>query len=234
MEVRDGFIVSVFNYCDRWCEVCPLTTHCRLFADITRADAERDSSMSEIFATVPPPRDVPEPTVFEAIGASAGGDDALAAEELPGPALPPTHKAICERALAYAIWAVEWLREHQGNPSSSNRSDPVAVISWYASLNASKIHRALSGLADFDGDREFPPDHEGSAKVALLGLDRSLEAWRQLAAERRVAESVAHPCIDELSWIKAQLEAAIPCARAFVRPGFDEPEAVEKLALARE
>ena len=25
MEVQDGFIVGIFNYCDRWCERCPLT-----------------------------------------------------------------------------------------------------------------------------------------------------------------------------------------------------------------
>ena len=22
MEIRDGFIVGIFNYCDRWCETC--------------------------------------------------------------------------------------------------------------------------------------------------------------------------------------------------------------------
>jgi hypothetical protein len=24
MEVRDGFIESIYNYCDRWCEACAL------------------------------------------------------------------------------------------------------------------------------------------------------------------------------------------------------------------
>ncbi len=143
--------------------------------------------------------------------------------------MPADHKAICERAVAYAIWVHEWIQENQASQAASNLSDPVAIVSWYASLNASKIHRALTGLAEFDGDREFPPDHEGSAKVGLIGLDRSLEAWQRIASEHRVGESVAPACIEELQWIKARLEAAIPCARAFVRPGFDEPEALEKL-----
>ena len=65
--------------------------------------------------------------------------------------------------------------------------------------------------------------------MALIGLERSLEAWQRLASEQRVAESVARACTEELNWIKARLEAAIPYARAFVRPGFDEREAVGRM-----
>jgi hypothetical protein len=229
MEVRDGFIVSVFNYCDRWCERCPLTSYCRLFADLARADAEHDVNMTEVFAAMPRRHEPSAFTSFAGLLQRGWHSDDAAANQPLEPRLPPEHKAICERALAYAIWAAEWLHGHHGNRSDSTASDPATIILRYAPLNASKIHRALTGLAAFDGDRECPPDHEGSAKVALLGLDRSLEAWRQLAAEHRVVESVARPCIDELSWIKAHLEAAIPCARAFVRPGFDEPDAVRRM-----
>lgn len=41
MEVQDGFIVGIFNYCDRWCERCPLTNRCRLFADMAEIDFEQ-------------------------------------------------------------------------------------------------------------------------------------------------------------------------------------------------
>ena len=41
MNVRDGFIVGIFNYCDRWCERCPLTNRCRVFADLAEVDFER-------------------------------------------------------------------------------------------------------------------------------------------------------------------------------------------------
>jgi hypothetical protein len=29
---KGGFISGIFNYCDRWCERCPLTARCRVFA----------------------------------------------------------------------------------------------------------------------------------------------------------------------------------------------------------
>ena len=40
MEVQEGFIVGIFNYCDRWCERCPLTSRCRVFATLAEIDFE--------------------------------------------------------------------------------------------------------------------------------------------------------------------------------------------------
>jgi hypothetical protein len=87
----------------------------------------------------------------------------------------------------------------------------------------------LIGLADFDGDREFPPDHEGSAKVAMIGVERSIAAWRELMARGTVTEDQARPFLDELEWLVRRLDDVIPMGRAFVRPGFDEPEEVAAL-----
>lgn len=50
-------------------------------------------------------------------------------------------------------------------------------------------------------------DYDGSAKVALLGA----------------------PLIADLIWLSDELERVLPAARAFVRPGVDEPEDVAKL-----
>ena len=42
MEVSDGFIVGVYNFCDRWCERCPLTSRCRVFADVAEMEFEQE------------------------------------------------------------------------------------------------------------------------------------------------------------------------------------------------
>ncbi|HTV00428.1 MAG TPA: hypothetical protein VMF13_07835, partial [Luteitalea sp.] len=42
MELLDGYIVGIFNYCDRWCERCPLTSRCRVFASTVEMDASDD------------------------------------------------------------------------------------------------------------------------------------------------------------------------------------------------
>jgi hypothetical protein len=39
-----------------------------------------------------------------------------------------------------------------------------------------------------------------------------------------VGEAQAQPFLTELAWLGRQLEKVFPLARAFVRPGFDEPD----------
>jgi len=93
-----------------------------------------------------------------------------------------------------------------------------------------KAMRALHGLAEDDpSDREWPADHDGSAKVALIGIDRSYTAWLDLVEVGVVSPSDATPFLDDLVWLRAALERTFPKARAFVRPAFDEPEEVARL-----
>ncbi|HUE84487.1 MAG TPA: hypothetical protein VMO26_00255 [Vicinamibacterales bacterium] len=234
MEIREGFIIGVFNYCDRWCETCALTSYCRVFADMARADAGMDPNMAPVVNATPAVFDGPrapmkwlEDVLVEMNGVAGG---LLTREEIAAcePRMAAAHEQIYERAKAYCLWAHDGVGQLQRG-GRHDATDPVSVIFWFSSLNASKIRRALSGLAEFDGDRELPPDHEGAAKVALVGIDRSYAAWQQLVAERRVSAGQAQPCLEELAWLRVQLEAAIPNARGFVRPGFDEPEAVAGL-----
>jgi hypothetical protein len=234
MEIREGFIIGVFNYCDGWCETCPFTSYCRVFADMARDDAAMDPNMAPVVNATPTVFDGPPAPmkwledVLEEMQALGGG--LLTREEIAAcePKMSAAHAEIYERAKAYCVWAHDRIARLERD-GRDRANDPVAVVAWFSSLNASKIRRALTGLAEFDGDREFPPDHEGAAKVALLGIDRSYAAWQQLVGERRISAAQARPCLEELAWMRERLEAAIPEARAFVRPGFDEPEAVATL-----
>jgi len=55
--------------------------------------------------------------------------------------------------------------------------------------------RALCGLAEDDpAERDWPADHDGSAKVALIGIDRSQTAWLDLVDVGMASpEDVAKP-----------------------------------------
>jgi len=237
MEVQDGFIVGVFNYCDRWCERCAFASRCRLFADVTRYDANDDGNFKELLAAKPHPQDVREPPAWLANlieEANAAAQDAI---ENARPAviaddvdekLPAPYLVICERARSYGFRVHEWLRNGCGRDSGAER-DPIEVIEHFAIFIPPKIFRALTGLAEFDGDRDFPPDHEGSAKIALIAIERSMAAWRDLGAQGAVADDFVAEMVGELGWLRSEIEAAIPRAVAFVRPGFDEPEEVKRL-----
>jgi len=82
MELLDGFIVSIFNYCDRWCERCAFTPHCRLFADMARADAAIDPSLAAVMHAPASPDEAPLP--LHAVAGRADGRSRIASGEHEG------------------------------------------------------------------------------------------------------------------------------------------------------
>src|SRR6185436_9931957 len=139
----------------------------------------------------------------------------------------------------YANAASDWFREFDQLVEVSDLSatdtdieeadrlvDAREIIHWYQYQIAVKSMRALSSRVDEreydDDDDSYPKDSDGSAKVALLGIDRSIAAWRlmQLSVPER-AESIV-PFILELERLRHRTEKQFPNARDFVRPGFDE------------
>jgi hypothetical protein len=91
-----------------------------------------------------------------------------------------------------------------------------------------KLSRAIGSRAneELETDEEmktFPKDSDGSAKIALIAMDRSIAAWSGL----RLALSGADDdeilnLLAQLAAIRRETEKLFPEARAFVRPGFDE------------
>jgi hypothetical protein len=239
MEIQDGFIVGISNYCDRWCAACAFTSRCRLFSDTAEIEAAADPTLKPLVQAPPLSEEVPpEPPAWmqelieEAQKAvlEAGTDSRAAA---PRPKIAADHEPLCDHARAYFDWVYAWLRTHEAFADVSDPCDPCAVVSWFYSLIDVKVRRAVRGLAEDDpAERDWPADHDGSAKIALLAVDRSQDAWLQLI-ERGVATwNEAEPFIRQLLWLRDEIERVFPGARAFVRPGLDEPEEVAKLVAS--
>jgi len=231
VDVRDGFIVGIFNYCDRWCETCAFTSRCRLFADVAEMEASLDPGLKAL-VDGPPLEPVPSPPPWlqdlleemdEAMSRPVNSGEPL---ERP---LPPEHITIEDRARSYCLQVYAWLQAREsGLPIDP--ADSRAVIAWFHSLIFARVSRALHGMAnDRPEDRDWPPDYDGSAKVALLGIDRSHAAWLQLADSGTATELEVAPFAADLVWLGEALERVFPNARAFVRPGLDEPGEVSKL-----
>lgn len=108
-------------------------------------------------------------------------------------------------------------------------NDAAEVIRWYQFQITVKLQRALH--QDDDEEEELDDDwraaeeqdRDGSAKVALVGIDRSLAAWTVL---RRSLADEADSILDillRLARLREAAERTFPNARSFVRPGFDAP-----------
>ncbi|MEN8119641.1 MAG: hypothetical protein ABFS35_04820 [Bacteroidota bacterium] len=105
-------------------------------------------------------------------------------------------------------------------------NDAIEVIHWYQYQIHVKIRRAVSGkakeLKEPEIYKDFPSDADGSAKVALIGMDRSIAAWGELYQQFPEKEDSILDILVMLEKLRKRVEADLPDARAFIRPGFDE------------
>ncbi len=102
--------------------------------------------------------------------------------------------------------------------------DSAEVIRWYQHQIYIKLQRALHsvGNEEFEILNGFPKDSDGSTKVALIGMDRSISAWGKMIKYFPLLEDNILDIIAHLERLRRRTENEFPAARAFVRPGFDE------------
>jgi hypothetical protein len=70
----------------------------------------------------------------------------------------------------------------------------------------------------------FPKDSDGSAKIALIAIDRSIAAWGQMRQHLPQREDNILDILVHLDRLRRKTETVFPNAKAFVRPGFDYAE----------
>lgn len=142
-------------------------------------------------------------------------------------------------------------RNEGRNEEELTIQNAIEVIRWYQFFIAAKTFRAVSGSDGLDLETEddeiFPNfltdddveddedldddtvmamaermDANGSAKVALVGIDRSISGWRSLQLSLPEKADSIKPMLIELESLRRSIEARFPRARDFIRPGLDE------------
>lgn len=244
-------IPGIYNYCDRWCERCAFTTRCRLYKDLDERgghdpDMSMEATIDFVKATFEKTRRMVE-SEMQARGVPMPSEQELEAfareekaerEAVDGHPLARLADRCCglvdewwstERALLRAkadglVARCEAMAEPARLESEARRVlDAFEVINWYGHQIPAKLHRALSSRREGRGGRG---DANGSAKVALIGIDRSLAAWQVL--RQWCPETTTHQVVIEaLTQLRAATEREFPRARAFKRPGFDSPRALQ-------
>jgi hypothetical protein len=101
--------------------------------------------------------------------------------------------------------------------------DCLEVIHWYQHQIYVKLCRAASGTirGELEDIEYAPEDAAGSAKVAIIGIERSIAAWGGLLNQFPQQEHSILELQVNLKKLLRQVDAAFPDARAFVRLGFD-------------
>ena len=101
--------------------------------------------------------------------------------------------------------------------------DATEIIRWYQHQIEVKLRRALTqdDLFDEEDDEILQDDANGSVKVALIGIDRSIGAWGKLQEYfPRKTDSILDILL-HLNRLRRRTEELFPQARSFKRPGFD-------------
>ena len=233
MEVQDGFIVGIFNYCDRWCEQCPLTNRCRVFASLAEIDFEKSNG------PLTEPRMIRERRrLAEQVAEWHAEAEELGADSLPTPGervgqlpadLEPSG-GVDPDVIANGPVIRKRMKQLSMSANPTVRL-AVETIDYFSLFVPMKMVRAFSQVAD-SGPGDQQSDANGSGKAAVLGLERMDSAWRLLIATHHVSASVASPFLAEIARMQRNLKRALPNARGFVRPGFDEPDDVKMLSAA--
>ena len=225
MEIREGFIVGLDEYCDRWCAMCELTSRCRSFAGMTAAPRREDPSLTAAtiaFNDAPP---IP-PELASAMAALELRSVAVDRADARGDDLHRVHQRLLARVEGYAFHAAKTLPVVDAPPSLCAAA---RIVERYCLFTTGKIYRALIVISRSSGADWR--DANGSAKAALVALERSHSAWLALTAATLVPPAAAEALLSDLVWLRLEIERVFPHARAFVRPGLDEPEAVARLLV---
>ena len=229
------YIDFISAYCDSRCERCAFTERCSHFA-VKSALAMCDGDMkAALELAVGPARKVggpPQKSLSERMAEQIGDYEPSEKEleeigrEMDERRERISRAAAAEASLDYAVAAHRWLDAHdragQADPAVAEAID---VIGWDSHLIHVKIMRALDGHDEYPNGAPFEEnavqsDWNGSAKVALLSIERSERAWRAIADA--TGDEAAAVLAGSLADLRDTTTKQFPRAMEFRRPGFDD------------
>jgi len=102
--------------------------------------------------------------------------------------------------------------------------EAVQVIRWYQHQIYVKLMRAIRGKMEEKTEimDDYAKDSDGSAKISLIALDRSIAAWGEIHKHLPLHDNNTIDILTHLDRLRRKVEKVFPDARAFIRPGFDK------------
>jgi hypothetical protein len=245
------FIAGVYNYCDRWCERCPLTARCLNFAmseerfgEPETLDTRNEAYWQKLKEVLQETLELISDTAREhGIDPDAIDTGSVAGKERMDQEVAENHE-VCRAAKGYATMTDDWFREvgelfSQGEKGSgpewethddgaceegAGLRQALEVVRWYQHMVFVKLARAFRSKTVEDQGRDlgYARDSDGSAKVALIAIDRSIAAWGNVRNRFPFQNKAIQDMLFQLERLRKKVEHTFPEARAFLRPGFDK------------
>jgi len=233
-DLSDRFIPSIYNYCDRWCERCSFKKRCRYYYNDKKLFGRQDKELSreEFWNRM---QYILENTCYfidkEIMkrGIEMKDTDNAYYEQIQNKI---RENPLLKAGENYSLRIGRWLYDHRNyleekiglrviTKIEQELFHCIEIIHWDHTMIPAKISRAIHGLIDegMTGDLE---DANGSAKVALVLVDRSMVAWQNLLTVFHDKETEIFEIVDQLKNLRDYILKIFPDAPNFQRPGFDE------------
>ena len=238
LAAEKRFIPGIYNYCDRWCERCPLTSRClnfsiseEEFSDPEAQDIRNEAFWNRLSGILVETLELLRESAtkwgieLETLGSMEDIENIKAKD------VAAESHLLCRAAKRYSELVEDWFREREtlffetaaDARKGVSLEETLEVIRWYQYFICAKVIRAVRGKIEEEEEKcdELASDSDGSAKIALIAIDRSIAAW---AAIRHYITGGAEGVIDVIAFLdslRQAVEKALPNARSFIRPGFD-------------
>lgn len=245
-----GFIPGIYNYCDRWCDRCEQKLHCMSFVMGSRLEEKGGFSFDhevihedeglwthlkgvfestyEVLQELAVERGIEVEDIYasENINREFWGEDfeIQLKDEKNNPQIE--NSDIIRITLIYEDLAEKCLEKILiANPEKKKekrQEDAFEVVNWYVDFMQSKMRRALYAFHLGGKKEEEFENYNGSAKVVLLAIDRSIKAWKEIAVSEAEWEREIGHLLVVLAQLQKDIEKQFPKAREFKRPGFEK------------
>ena len=245
-------IEGIYNYCDRWCERCSFTSRCAVFEQANDVAPGQNDIENKAFWERLAKNFADAIALLHEAAKEQGIDlEAISDEEWEvykkqqkaGRAKINEHPLI-KLSKEYSLQARDLLQKNEALKQKGKEillhtelgildisdaknelldlTDCLEVVQWYVFQIQVKFMRALPMMPGEVDDEAFTDDSNGSAKVALIAVDRCMNAWQKIAQISPAAEDEIIPLLALLQKIRRIGEETFPGARKFIRVGLDE------------
>ncbi len=245
----NNFLSGIYNYCDGWCERCAFTDRCLNYASRAEYGLDDESTggsidktlegISEMFA------DLISFLKEEAEKRGIDLDEEIDMSEEEN----AMHKAqvhpLAKKTWDYFKIVNDWLKsrkeiltkkaeeflkfveiglnEEKIENNAKEIQDALEVVRWYFTLINVKTIRALhTKFENTYNDDEFKYEQVNtSAKIALIGCEKSLMAWQTIYEHLSEDEDKILEILAYLAELKKDIIKEFPDVVNFKRPYFD-------------
>jgi hypothetical protein len=236
LTAEKRFVPGIYNYCDRWCERCPQTSRClnfsiseEEFSDPESRDIRNEAFWNKLSGILQESLELLKESA-EKWGVDLETlDSSEDVENIKAKHAAVENHLLCRAAKKYSGFVEDWFKGREtlffetvaAAREGVSLDEAIEVIRWYQYFICAKIMRAVRGGLEEEGD-EFPRDSDGSAKIALIAMDRSIGAWTVVQHYITDGGQEMSDIIAFVDRLRQAVEETFPNARSFIRPGFDE------------